>query len=224
MFESDPQPLGEGTVRTYVKLDAQNQLQEVGVILTEAALADLPDDATEYVLQLPPQATGIAFTHVGLDWRSHGHPPAPIYGSPHFDVHFYTLTPEEREQITATGSDLEKAYLAPASDLIPAGYVLAPDSAEPRMGAHWIDPTSEEFQGTPHGFSHTLIYGFYNGEMAFLEPMITLDFLKSQQEFEGTFAVPTQYSKEGLYPSAYNITYNEATQEHTVGLTGFTQP
>ncbi len=220
-FESEPQALGSGTVRSYIELDQEDQPKEVGIILTESALADLPDQATEIVLSLPDQAETTAISHIGLDWSAQGHDPSPIYGSPHFDIHAYTLTPEEREAITATGSDLETAYKMPTSDLTPTGYVPAPDSAEPRMGTHWVNPTSEELQGTPHGFTHTLIYGFYNGKMAFLEPMVTLDFLKSQQAFEGDFSVPQNYSKAGAYPTAYRITYNEATKEHTVALTNF---
>ena len=42
-FESEPQVLGSGTVRSYVELDQEDQPKEVGIILTESALADLPD-------------------------------------------------------------------------------------------------------------------------------------------------------------------------------------
>ncbi len=223
-LETPPQSLGNGTVRTYIQLDEQNNPQEVGVILTEAALSGLPAHGTEVVLPLPAQASTTILNHVGFDWRSHGHAPEPIYGSPHFDVHFYTITPEERASITLVGSDLEKAYATPDPDLIPTGYILAPDSAEAQMGAHWIDPTGEEFQGEPHGFEHTMIYGFYNGEMAFIEPMVSLDFLSSKQSFAGGIAVPKRYTQAGAYPTGYSITYNEATQEYAIALTGFTQP
>jgi hypothetical protein len=221
VIEGETQPLGNGTVRTYVALDSQNYPQEVGVIITAAALAGLPQEGTELLLPLPFQTATTAIDHIALDWRPHGHDPEPIYGSAHFDIHAYTITPAEREAITAQGADLEKAYKTPAPEYIPAGYVLAPDSAEPRMGAHWADPTSAEFQGHPHGFDHTLIYGFYNGEVAFIEPMVSLDFLASQEDFEGEFAVPESYAQKGLYPKRYRIAFNAATQEYTVALTDF---
>lgn len=222
MFESESQSLGDGTVRTYVELDDSGNPVELGVILSGDALSNLPDYAEEYMLQLPPQAATTAITHIGFNWRSHGHPPAEIYNVPHLDVHAYVISPQEREAITATGANLETVYATPAPELIPAGYVLAPDSAEPGQGAHWIDPTAEEFQDTPHGFDHTMIYGFYNGDMTFIEPMVTIDFLQSQQEFEGTIPVPKRYTRPGAYPTAYSITYNEATGEHIISLTGFT--
>lgn len=224
IVEGEPQPLGNGTVRSYVTIDAENQPQEVGVIITNEALSNLPDEDTEVVLNLPSEAAATAFDHIAFNWRPHGHIPDPIYGSPHFDIHAYILTQEERAVITAVDGDLDTAYKTPESDLIPAGYVLAPKSAEPRMGSHWIDPTTAEFQGHPHGFDHALVYGFYNGEMAFIEPMITLDFFNSHQDFEGTFAAPERSTKEGLYPTEYRISYNEGTQEHIVTLAEFIQP
>ncbi|MBE9160387.1 DUF5602 domain-containing protein [Nodosilinea sp. LEGE 06152] len=224
VIEGTPQSLGNGTIRTYVALDGHNYPQEVGVIITEEALTELPQEGTELLLPLPFQAESTAIDHIALDWRPHGHPPEPIYGDAHFDIHAYTITPAEREAITAQGADLEKTYKTPAPEYIPAGYVLAPDSAEPRMGAHWVAPTAAEFQGHPHGFEHTLIYGFYNGAIAFIEPMVSLDFLASQQDFEGAFALPQSYARRGLYPTRYRVAYSEATQEYVVALTNFSEP
>ncbi len=59
------------------------------------------------------------------------------------------------------------------------------------MGAHWVDPTSPEFTGA--GFSRTFLYGFWDGHMNFLEPMITKAFIESVKELEGqtaTFSIP----------------------------------
>lgn len=223
-LEGEAQPLGDGTVRAYVALDNQEIPQEVGVILTAAALSNLPQEELEIVVPLPPQAATTAINHIAVDWRPHGHDPAPIYGSSHFDIHAYVISPQQRDAITAQGSDLEKAYKTPADELIPVGYVPAPDSAEPRMGVHWVNPTSNEFQGDPHGFSHTFTYGFYDGVMAFVEPMISLDFLKSQTTVEEEFARPERYSQPGLYPTRYRITYHPETQEHRVALLGFVAP
>ncbi|MGG6242789.1 DUF5602 domain-containing protein [Nodosilinea sp. AN01ver1] len=224
VIEGVPQVLGGGTVRTYVALDSHNYPQEVGVIITAETLASLPQEGIELLLPLPFQAESTAIDHIAIDWRPHGHPPEPIYGDAHFDIHAYTITPAERQAITAQGADLEKTYKTPAPEYIPAGYVLAPDSAEPGMGAHWVDPTATEFQGHPHGFDHTLIYGFYNGAIAFLEPMVSLDFLASQQNFEGDFARPQRYARPGLYPTRYRVTYSEATQEYVVALMNFSEP
>ncbi len=47
----------------------------------------------------------------------------------------------------------------------------------PQMGAHWVDVTSPELNGST--FAQTFIYGSYDGQVNFYEPMITLDFLKN---------------------------------------------
>lgn len=218
-LEGEPQPLGDGIVRSYVQLNDQNQPQEVGVILTENALNNLPGETAEVVLALPDQASGTVINHIGLNWLPQGHAPAPIYGAPHFDVHFYTITPEQRAAITE--ADLEKSYKTPDATLIPSGYVTGPDSAEPYMGAHWVNAAAEELQGHPHGFSHTLIYGFHDGETAFIEPMVALDYLRSQEDFESPISLPERFSQPGSFPTGYRITYEEATGEYTVALTDF---
>lgn len=218
-LEGEPQPMGDGTVRSYVQLDDQNQPQEVGIILTETALDNLPGEEAEVVLALPEQANGTVINHIGVNWRPQGHAPAPVYGDPHFDVHYYTITPEQRAAITAT--DLEKSYKTPDATLLPPGYVMAPDSAEPRMGGHWVNTAAEELQGHPHGFSRTMIYGFHDGETAFMEPMLTLDSLLSQEDFESSIAVPERFSQPGSYPTGYRITYDEVAGEYTVAMTDF---
>ena len=92
--------------------------------------------------------------------------------------------------------------------MIPAGYVPPPgelvNSLVPNMGVHFSSPsTSEEFQGKT--FRRTLIYGFANGKLAFVEPMITRAFLQSKTDDSGVFTVPAVVSKPGYYPSRWSI-------------------
>ena len=70
-----------------------------------------------YLLMLPPQAIKTAFDHISLDWNAKGHPPMGVYYKSHFDVHFYTITLEAREKITATGADLATCRKA-ATELV----------------------------------------------------------------------------------------------------------
>ena len=55
------------------------------------------------------------------------------------------------------------------------------------MGWHWIDPLSPEFTGQP--FSKTYIYGYYGGELSFVEPMITLAYSIEFDDTKGTARV-----------------------------------
>jgi len=50
--------------------------------------------------------------------------PAGVYNQPHFDVHFYLVTLEERNLITSTA----KMYVIPASEYLPQDYELSPNT------------------------------------------------------------------------------------------------
>ncbi len=216
----DSQPIGMGTARTYVTLDSTGNPTTLGLAFSAAILSDLPLTETEYNLQFPQQAAPTAFTHMGFDWNPHGHEPPGIYGVPHFDFHFYTISPPARAQITAIGEDLAKVYQAPPAGFVPADYILAPESAIPGQGSHWVDLTAAEYQGDPHGFGETLIYGFYNGEMVFIEPMISKSTLEDQLSFTQDLKLPTLYPQSAYYPTTYSLAYSAAASEYTVALGG----
>ncbi len=46
--------------------------------LSEATLVGLPSASTEFVLELPSQASATPFKHAVVDWQPTGHPPANI--------------------------------------------------------------------------------------------------------------------------------------------------
>jgi len=120
------------------------------------------------------------FHHVAVNWNPKSHIPEGVYNVPHFDFHFYTISPTERERITARGEDLERCRKRLPEAFVPEGYVLAPGSEEPGVGAHWIDPASHEFHGK--AFTHTFIYGSYDGRLIFVEPMMSKAFLESKPD------------------------------------------
>jgi hypothetical protein len=60
------------------------------------ALKGLPEGKTmEFTLALPKEAAPTAYNHIGIDWNPQGHEPQGIYDKPHFDFHFYMITPED---------------------------------------------------------------------------------------------------------------------------------
>lgn len=220
-------PFGNGTARSWVQVDKSGNPTTVGITLTEAALDGLPTEATpgliwmvEYLLALPTEASALPFNHIGVNWNPSGHDPHGIYGVPHFDFHFYTISPEDRRKITARGEDLEKCRRVPGPGLMAEGYVFAPGAEEPGMGGHWVDPVSHEFHG--QAFTSTFIYGTYDGEIIFYEPMITMAYLKSKTDATIALKVPEVYAKTGYYPTHYRIHYDTRRKEYTVALEGMT--
>ena len=85
------------------------------------------------------------------------------------------------------------------------------------MGAHWIDVTSPEISGAP--FTQTFIYGSFDGRVTFYEPMITLDFLKNNSNFERAIPQPAKVQKSGWYPTKMKVAKHDGLTE--VILDGF---
>ncbi|MGH9768697.1 MAG: DUF5602 domain-containing protein [Blastocatellia bacterium] len=225
-FVGEATPVGNGIVRSWVTTSADGKPTAIGVTFTEAALSGLPQSLTpgliwtEFLLPLPPEASATGFNHVGLNWNPKGHDPEGVYKVPHFDFHFYLTSPAERERITTRGDDLEKCRKPLPAEFVPEGYVLAPASEEPGMGSHWVEPNSHEFHGK--SFTHTFIYGSYDGRMIFLEPMITKAFLETRPNITVPIKLPAKYQKPGYYPTQYNVKYNPESREYTVSIDGLT--
>lgn len=217
-------PLGKGSARSWVKLDKDGKPTAIGVTFSEAALAGLPQtlpagqEGTEYLLALPPEARATPFTHIGIDWNPRGHAPGQIYDTAHFDFHFYMISPEARNLITAKGADREKARRQPPLEYVPEGYMYAPDSEIPRMGGHWVNPQSNEFRGQP--FTRSFLYGNYDGQIIFMEPMITKTFLDSKTSVTEFIKLPRRFATPGYYPTKYSVLYDAASKQYTVALEG----
>ena len=249
-------PVGGGYARAYVIYEAGDSGApvEIGVALDERALEDLParnphaprtsPDGHEHVDNHPyllslPDGGAPPYRFVELDWNPGGHEPPGIYDSPHFDFHFYTVSPAERAAIVPSDPRFqEKADLLPPERERPDSYVVgappgAPAPAVPLMGVHWVDVRSPELQGmfgkpkAYRPFTRTFIYGSWNGRFHFLEPMITRAHLLAKKaavdpaERDEVIPVPMapSYSTPGYYPGAYRITWDEDAKEYRVALT-----
>lgn len=244
-----PVRLGDGIARTYVLVNATERdvPLEVGVALSDRAMEGLPaptgaaEDFVANLLALPAQ-NPTPYRFVELDWNPAGHEPAVIYGLPHFDFHFYTVSRETRNSIVPTNSGyVAAAANLPAAAFRPPFYVDAATAAGapawavtvPQMGLHWFDVRSPELQaalGNPAGyqpFTRTFIKGTWDGRFIFDEPMITRAWLLSKRISSGEAAadeiipVPTaaRYEPAGYYPQAYRIAYDPRAREFLVGLT-----
>ncbi len=225
--------LGNGTARTYVTMDG-GAPAEVGVALSEDALTGLqaPHDpgaivfedghmTFEHVLPLPA-ANPTPFQHVVVNWNPGGHEPDGIWNLPHFDFHFYLISPAERAAIGHSDPQFQaKAERTPPAAEIPQGYVLPAPLGVPQMGVHWVDPKTPELNGRT--FTQTFIYGSWNGEVIFAEPMITKAFLESKPDFAAPLPPAQAYGRAGYHPTGYGIRWDAAAKEYRIALTGLTR-
>jgi hypothetical protein len=226
-----PVKVGAGMARTYVLLDAKDRQRavELGVALDEGALQALPMDEGMhmYDLRLPAQSPA-PYQFVQLDWNPRGHPPMGIYTDPHFDFHFYAISRAERDAIMPSDPAFAaKANNLPPKEYLPPFYVpLVPpggqpvDAAVPMMGVHWFDVRSPEFNGGP--FTRTFIYGSWDGQVTFYEPMITRAYLLSKPDAVLPISAAPQVRQPGQYPTAYRVSYDAQAKEYRVALSGLT--
>lgn len=209
-------PIGDGTARAWVKTDADDNPVEVGLNLSEKAFEGLPDHHADYVLPFHKTKGKNFYDHVYLNWGPEGHEPPGIYDLPHFDIHFYITSSEERMAIGFQEDDL-----VPENQYIPEGYFKLP-GVVPQMGSHWADATSPELPPTLEKFTHTMIIGSYNGIFTFWEPMITREFLLSKTDVVKEVKQPQAFQRDGWYPMYYKIYWTENPDECTIVLSGLT--
>lgn len=207
--------VGEGYARTFIRLDKSGP-KEIGIALSRGALKGLPHQMQEFVLPLPTSTFIRPYKHVTLDWNPHGHEPDTIYTRPHFDMHFYFVSNEYRQKITCMGEDEIPCLKQPAPNYIPSQYGPTP-AGTPKMGWHWVDLLAPEFNGGI--FTRTFIYGYYMGNMIFVEPMVTLDYLNTRQTSLKTVRQPARYPYQGgHFPRQYKVYYDQQLKLHKILL------
>lgn len=212
--------LGNGQVRTYVELNNSGTPTGIGVVITEEAFSGLPvgPEPLQLVLTLAEEAEHTPFEHILFDWNPHGHEPPGTYDLPHFDVHFYTTSSADRELISPNDPDYEaKLAAAPAPEYMPHSYVQFPGGV-PQMGSHWGDPNAPEHQGGP--FTTTLLWGSYDGEVTFVEPMMTKNWLEGSPKFEEALMLPEEYQVSGYWPTRYGAFHDAQAGEFHIYLGG----
>jgi hypothetical protein len=215
--------VGNGQASSFVKLDDYQTITSLGIVFAGKCLEGLPPDRVheyEYGIDLPANISAPPFDHFTMNWNPHGHEPSEIYGVPHFDFHFYYITKHEQHMIPCDGTDNATCLKQPIPEYVPPYYVPGPGGV-PMMGWHWVDPRSPEFNGQP--FTTTYIYGFYNGEMIFLEPMLALSFLQTKPQFTKEVPLPTNAAKQGHYPASYSLAYDSVQDLYWLSLEKLTE-
>ncbi|RYZ50180.1 MAG: hypothetical protein EOO14_19700 [Chitinophagaceae bacterium] len=200
----------QGKAWTWYEADESGKPLRIAIAIDDAAMASLDrqtggghNHANSISMQLPMQASATPFEHVMLDWNPEGHEPANVYTKPHFDFHFYTTSEGERLDIPLYDEAIDEFDNLPAAGFVPANYIAIPGGV-PQMGKHWADVTSPEMQ--PGGtFTQTFLYGSFNGNVTFYEPMITEEFLLANSSFQRDIPVPTKFKEAGLYPTKMRI-------------------
>lgn len=214
--------MGNGHARSWVNISHDDKALAIGLELTDGALQGLPEDpqafdASMFVFPLHQKAKELTpFDHLVINWNVHGHEPPGVYDLPHFDFHFYKISLADQLAIPPYPLAPAKFDLDPPAGYLPPLYLHIPGGV-PQMGAHWIDLLSPEFHG--QAFTHTFIYGSYDGKVTFAEPMATLATLQSGNTIHKDFRQPQNFSPTNkYYPTRYNIWKDDSNNRHYVSL------
>ena len=208
--------IGNGKVYSWITFDRNDNPKEVGITISANSFSHTT--ANSFIdFNLPAGKEKTPFDHIGLDWNQHGHEPEGTYNLPHFDIHFYMMSKEDRMNISVENPKME---ILPDSKYIPQNYIALPGGV-PMMGKHWVDVTSPELNGA--FFTTTFLLGSYDGKINFYEPMITLDYLKTEPDTVINFPQPGSFERDAFYPTKYRIKYNDAKEEFIIALTDFEQ-
>jgi hypothetical protein len=241
------QRIGAGTVQSFLTVDSNGAPVTLGVTLAAGALEQLPSSPNrvsrcfdldgngrhtghecigdeERILDLPTaQDAKLPFRWISVNWNAHGH--IPPYNRPHFDFHFYSQ-PMERIATIKAGrcgeladcEDFKRASRPVPARYLPDGYIDV-GAVVPRMGNHLLDSESPELKDSLP-FSRTFIFGAYEGELIFWEPMITLDFLQKATDACMEIRQPEAFRQAGYYPRQYCVR-EDGKGGRTVSLEGF---
>ncbi|KAA0024939.1 DUF5602 domain-containing protein [Antrihabitans cavernicola] len=230
-FYGPSQTLGHGTVRTYATVDGDGNPTAVGVRMSETALDGLPtEDAVPPAMSMidfPDQAAQTPFDSVMLNWNSHGHDPAPLFGKPHFDVHFDMVDMAAMDAISPADPQFAaRAERLPDPKYTPQDYVTPPgppiaQQAVPGMGVHMLDGSAMPIPGQ-YNFEQIFINGSWNGTYTFMEPMITREWLLTKPTLQQQIKQPQAYQKTGYYPTTYSVHFDDAAKEYDIQLGSLT--
>ncbi len=208
-FTSEKATLHGGKVWSAAEIDKDGKPVQLSIVVDDAAMNSVPvgqpSDHTghENNLIIPVASQGqqaTPFKFIMVNWNSSGHEPDNIYTLPHFDFHFYMTNSNEVMNYIDTN---KMDHNLPTAEYLPANYI-APGPGLPTMGKHWIDFTSPELSGQAP-FTQTFIYGSYDGKIVFYEPMITLEFLKNNSNYERQIPQPAKYKTAGYYPTKMKL-------------------
>ena len=240
--------LGNGRIHTFQSIAKDGKPIALGIVFPRSTLTNLPTEENDGLncwdsngdnhIDLHEECSGghnrvlffdknpTPFKWISIDWEPHGHVPADTYGAQHFDFHFYMMPFVERNLIAVgpcNPGTINCAQYQTAIKPVPTNYIhpdfFNTNLAFSRMGNHWADRTSPEFNGYP--FTNTFILGSYDGRITFYEPMVSLAYLKSKPNDCKPIKQPLYFETAGYYPTSYCVRHHKSSDSYTVSLEGF---
>jgi hypothetical protein len=172
------------------------------------------------IIPLPAEVAQVTgFDHLAVNWEAHGHPPTTFL-TPHFDFHFYTVP---RDRVTAIDcADASKPDRLPSRYSLPditiPGMGTLVGLCVPQMGMHGV-PADDLSDTTAFGAS--MLVGYYQRQLIFLEPMIAQAKLAQAKSF--SMEVPSLPGSRAVpgWPTRFEATYDAEARSYRFVFSGF---
>ncbi len=213
----DSLTLGDGVVRTFVRVNALGRREQIGVSMTDGVMNNLDTILQSFDLALPtPVATDdTTFNHVFFIWNPRGHLPPGINEVPHFDFHFSTVSVAECQ---AAIPGIDPVYYP--SEFTPRDYRRDnfPPGVVANRGLHWSDTLDPHTNQT---FKTSFTITTYRGKRFHWVPQITRAFLLTNPDTLISIKQAKLYRQAGDYPLNYSITHDPVNHTYNVVLRTF---
>ena len=86
------------------------------------------------------------------------------------------------------------------------------------MGGHALNPADLQ-----KPFEAVLIMGYYQGNMIFVEPMVTRALLQARRDFSFDIPMPAEVGAQAWYPTRFDGRYDAASDTYQLTLSDFEQ-
>jgi len=219
------QKVFDGDVCTWATMDG-DRVTEFGATVPMTTVTNAPmggemvfPPVPNAIIPLPAEvARVIGFDHLSVNWEAHGHPPA-LFLTPHFDFHFNTVAPARIAAIDC--ADSRKPTQLPAEYSLPdiqiPGMGTLVGLCVPGMGMHGV-PTAELDDTAPFGAS--MLVGYYQQDLVFLEPMISQAKLAEAKSFSvGVPSLPGA-GATSRWPARFEAAFDPKTQSYRFVFAG----
>jgi len=221
------------------------------IVPPEIASDGLPFFAFRWFYEQVPEevkaVTGI--DHISIDFNSCGHPPTDIFGAPHYDIHVYLVTPEERTCMTCA-----KFPGSPICDFTPDAQTT--ESGKGFFEVATVTSTNPIYEDDPFGQPRNMPSGFqvgiadmiplmgghawnfvqqpssamewaepiwimgpYANGIVDYEPMIPFAFMTGDVNKEFTETLSYEGQTIAELPTSYTVKFDAATTVTTISLT-----
>lgn len=227
VVEGECQTVFEGDLCTWGTM-AGDEVTEFGATIPVAFVENAPMEGEMVfpppfvaVVALPAEvAAATGFNHLGVNWELFGHPPQ-TWLTPHFDFHFYTVTPDAVQAISCTNTtkpaELPDEYVMPDLEIPEMGITLI-GSCVPAMGMH---SALEAELAVTDLFESSMLVGYYEQDLIFLEPMIAKAKLMQEQSFPMKIPAVPNAAANVKWPTSFEAVYDEATRSYRFVFSGF---